>query len=159
MPCPNQRRGEAGGRVVLRPGESSTIYTVGSSTRQAPDFVVLLECYQIATLVDVGTYYYSNRFHNFSEESLEGIIHSAGLGYVYLGKDLGGFRPGDYGAYMQSAEFAQRLNALIAIAREGRAAFICSERLPWRCHRRFVASELEARGWRVTHIIDKDRIW
>ena len=144
---------------MLRQGESSTIYTVGSSTRQAPEFVVFLQCYQIATRVDVRTYHYSKRFSHFSKESLEGIIHSAGLRSVYLGKELGGFRSGGYGAYMQSAEFAQGLNALIAIAREGRAAFMCSERLPWRCHRRFIASELEARGWRVTHIIDKDRIW
>ena len=112
---------------MLRQGESSTIYTVGSSTRQAPECVVLL---QIATLVDVRTYHYSKRFPHFSKESLEGIIHSAGLRYVYLGKELGGFRSGGYEAYMQSAEFSRGLNALIAIAREGRAAFMCSERLP-----------------------------
>jgi hypothetical protein len=45
------------------------------------------------------------------------------------------------------------------IARERKMAFICAERLPWRCHRRFIARELEKRGWQVIHIIDKGRDW
>jgi uncharacterized protein (DUF488 family) len=27
------------------------------------------------------------------------------------------------------------------------------------CHRRFIALELEKRGWQVSHIIDKERNW
>lgn len=44
---------------------------------------------------------------------------------MYLGKELGGFRSGGYGAYMQSAEFGQGLNGLIAIAREGGGQLLC----------------------------------
>ena len=29
---------------------------------------------------------------------------------------------------------------------------------PWRCHRRFIALELERQGWQVIHIIDSGRI-
>ncbi len=87
------------------------------------------------------------------------MLPSENVRYVYLGKELGGYRRGGYEAYMQSAEFASGVYALEAVARQARTAFMCCERFPWRCHRRFVASELERRGWRVIHIIEKDRTW
>jgi len=45
------------------------------------------------------------------------------------------------------------------IGKESTTAFICAERFPWKCHRRFIASSLEEKGWQVMHIIEKDRIW
>lgn len=140
-------------------GAMLTIYTIGSSTRQFPEFLALLQRYQITALVDVRTFPYSGRFPHFSQKSLEEMIPSACLRYVYLGEELGGFRRGGYEAYTQTAVFAEGLDTLAAIGREGRAAFMCAERLPWKCHRRFIASELERRGWRVIHIIDNNRTW
>jgi uncharacterized protein (DUF488 family) len=35
---------------------------------------------------------------------------------------------------------------------------LCAERLPERCHRRFIARSLEERGWKVAHIIEENRI-
>jgi hypothetical protein len=34
---------------------------------------------------------------------------------------------------------------------------LCAERLPERCHRRFIARSLEERGWQTVHLIDADR--
>ena len=45
------------------------------------------------------------------------------------------------------------------IGKESTTAFICAERFPWKCHRRFIALSLQERGWQVMHIIEKDRIW
>lgn len=71
-----------------------TIYTIGSSTRQAQEFRTLVHCCHIATLVGVRTFPYSKRFPNFSKASLEEMISTSGLRYVYLGRDLGGYRRG-----------------------------------------------------------------
>jgi len=60
---------------------------------------------------------------------------------------------------MGSPDFAKGVEALEAIGREERAAFMCSERLPWKCHRRFIALELLNRGWEVVHIIESNRTW
>ncbi len=95
----------------------------------------------------------------FVKQSLEELLPFQSVGYVYLGKELGGYRRGGYEAYMQSAEFSKGVEALEAIGGGDRAAFMCCERIPWKCHRRFIASELERRGWRVIHIIDKDHTW
>ncbi|MFQ5801602.1 MAG: DUF488 family protein [Candidatus Methylomirabilales bacterium] len=140
-------------------GKARTIYTIGSSTRGFQEFLDLLLSYKIVTLVDVRIFPYSKRFQHFIRESLEENIPSAGLHYIYLGRELGGYRTGGYEVYMQTTDFTKGVEALEAIGREGRAAFMCCERLPWKCHRRFIGSELQRRGWQVIHIIDKDRIW
>ena len=36
---------------------------------------------------------------------------------------------------------------------------VCAEKLPWKCHRRFIATELQKRGWKTIHIIAQNRIW
>ncbi len=144
---------------MKREEDSRTIYTIGSSTRPIQDFRALLQRYQIATLVDVRIFPYSKRFPHFSKELLEETISASGLRYAYLGKDLGGYRRGGYEAYTRTPEFAKGVDALEVIGRDARTAFMCCERLPWKCHRRFIASELERRGWQVIHIIEEDRTW
>jgi len=148
-----------GTRVLDRQGESGTIYTIGSSTRPLPEFLAVLRDYQIAALVDVRVFPYSKRFPHFSQQFLEETVPAAGLRYVFLGEELGGHRREGYEAYMSSPAFAKGVEVLSAIGREERVAFMCAERFPWKCHRRFIAAELERRGWRVIHIIDKDRTW
>jgi len=71
-------------------GKAGTIYTIGSSTRAFSEFLELLRMYEIATLVDVRTTPYSKRFPHFSKQSLEELFPSQTVGYVYLGKELGG---------------------------------------------------------------------
>jgi uncharacterized protein (DUF488 family) len=45
------------------------------------------------------------------------------------------------------------------MAAQAPTAFVCAERLPWKCHRRHIAQALAARGWDVRHIIEEDRLW
>jgi uncharacterized protein (DUF488 family) len=138
-----------------RQGESGTIYAIGSSTRSLPEFLAVLQGYQILALVDVRVFPYSKRFPHFSKHLVEETVRAAGLRYVFLGEELGGYRCEGYEAHMSSPAFAKGVEALLAVDREERVAFMCAERLPWKCHRRFIAAELERRGWRVIHIIDK----
>lgn len=140
-------------------GRAGRIFTIGSSNRGLQEFLDLLKTHEIAVIVDVRIFPYSKRFPHFIKESLEENLPASGLNYRYLGKELGGYRRGGYEAYMGSPDFARGIKALEAIGREARTAFMCSERLPWRCHRRFIALDLLRRGWEVVHIIEKDRTW
>jgi len=140
-------------------GQGKRIFTIGSSNRNFQEFLALLRVHKIAVVVDVRIFPYSERFPHFVKESLEENIPASGLKYRYLGKELGGYRKGGYEAYMGSPDFAKGVEALEAIGREERAAFMCSERLPWKCHRRFIALELLNRGWEVVHIIESNRTW
>ncbi|MFN3739080.1 MAG: DUF488 family protein [Thermodesulfovibrionales bacterium] len=39
------------------------------------------------------------------------------------------------------------------------SAIVCAEKFPWKCHRRWIARALRKKGWKVIHIIEKDRVW
>jgi len=138
--------------------KASIIYTLGTSTHSKDEFLELLKYYHIETVVDVRSFPQS-RFEHFKKENLVRILQEGGVRYVYLGKELGGFRKGGYLSYTKSIFYQAGVSHLEQIGKEGITAFICAERFPWKCHRRFIASSLEERGWQVIHIIDKDRIW
>jgi uncharacterized protein (DUF488 family) len=55
---------------------------------------------------------------------------------------------------MRTPEFRAALDELIALAAAKRTAVMCSEAVPWRCHRTLVSDALTARGVRVEHILD-----
>jgi uncharacterized protein (DUF488 family) len=60
---------------------------------------------------------------------------------------------------MNSEIFRRGMAELEQIACQGPSVFMCAEKNPWQCHRRFIAQELGQRGWRVLHILDRDTIW
>jgi uncharacterized protein (DUF488 family) len=76
-----------------------------------------------------------------------------------MGEELGGYRRGGYQNFTATSQFQAGISKLEEIAHQKRTAIICAERFAWRCHRRFIALELEKRGWRINHIIDKGRDW
>ena len=134
------------------------IYTLGTSTHTREEFLELLNSYHIETVVDVRSLPQS-RFEHFKKENLVMILSEKGFNYFYLGKELGGFRKGGYLSYTKSLPYQAGISHLEQIGRKSITTFICAERFPWKCHRRFIASTLEERGWKVVHIIEKDRIW
>jgi len=137
---------------------SELIYTLGTSTRSPEKFIELLSSHGVAVVVDVRRFP-SSRFEHFKSEKLAGLLSGAGIDYVYMGEELGGYRRGGYQNFTATLEFQMGLKKLEEIARERKAAIICAERFPWRCHRRFIALELEKLGWQVNHIIDQQRDW
>jgi uncharacterized protein (DUF488 family) len=142
----------------MKTSKTPIIYTLGTSTRSEEVFIELLRHYRIETVLDVRSFPQS-RFEHFKGENLEKILEGQGFHYVYLGKELGGFRKGGYLAYTETAPYQEGIAHLERVGREGITAFICAERFPWKCHRRFIASSLEERGWEVLHIIEKGRVW
>lgn len=152
-----------------------TVYSVGHSTRSGDDLLALLREAGVRTLADVRRFPGSRRHPWFAREALATQLGDAGIGYLWLGQGLGGrvretvepeaspnrawsepaFRR--YADAMPSEVFRRAFAELEARAREAPTAFLCAERLWWRCHRRLLADYLVARGWRVVHLLDPGR--
>jgi uncharacterized protein (DUF488 family) len=134
------------------------IFTLGTSKRTFKEFVEMLRTYKIEMVIDVRSFP-TSKFPHFQKEALAQSLAEENLGYFYLGKELGGFRQGGYEAYTQTLEYLVGVEILERMASRCRSVVICAERLPWRCHRRFIGRSLQERGWQVKHVIDQKRIW
>ncbi|HEV7221347.1 MAG TPA: DUF488 domain-containing protein [Pirellulales bacterium] len=146
------------------------IWTIGHSNRSFDEFVELLHGESIQQLADVRRFPGSRAHPHFNLDALEAGLAQARIGYRHFGP-LGGRRsqrPADspnggwrvdsfnrYADYMATREFAAALEDLIAFADERRTAIMCSEAVPWRCHRRLIADALIVRGWQVFDIIHR----
>jgi uncharacterized protein (DUF488 family) len=142
------------------------ILTVGHSNHEERRFLELLRGAGVELLADVRVNPRS-RYPQFNRSALAASLESAGIGYVHLGKELGGRREPaadspnagweqewfrGYADHMASEEFAAGLARLKQLARERRTAIMCAE-ADWRsCHRQLIADALRARGWRVLHL-------
>jgi uncharacterized protein (DUF488 family) len=153
-----------GARPTARPGrglethstpmtQRGPIYTIGHSNRTGDEFVAVLEYYRIQRLVDVRVRPRS-RFPAFKGDALAVLLREHGIEYVWLGDLLGGFREGGYGAWMGTVEFRRGLERLEAMGEEKATAFMCAEREPTNCHRKYIAAALKERGWTVRHLIE-----
>ena len=80
------------------------IYTLGTSTRSPEEFIELLSSHDVEVVVDVRRFP-SSRFEHFQREKLSGLLSEAGIGYVYMGEELGGCRRGGYQNFTATPEF------------------------------------------------------
>jgi len=138
------------------------IYTIGHSTRELSEFIHLLQLYGVESVVDVRSQPYS-RLEHFRRDNLKAQLKSAGIDYVFLGRELGARREEpecyvgsrvSYGRVAQLPAFQAGLERLERAAAKRAVALMCAEREPLDCHRTIlVARQLAARGWRVLHIL------
>ncbi len=148
-------------------GAEPAILTVGHSTRQIDEFLALLRAHGVRTLVDIRTIPRSLRNPQYAANALEPALAKDGIRYVHV-PTLGGLRPPlrdspngawrnrsfrGYADHMQTEAFAQGLERVLALARDGRVALMCAEAVPWRCHRSLVADALAVRGIPVAHVV------
>jgi uncharacterized protein (DUF488 family) len=146
---------------------TTTLYTIGHSTRPIDDFLALLRQHAIATLVDIRTIPHSRRHPQFGQQSLRASLEGVGIRYLHM-KGLGGLRKPvrhsvngawrneafrGYADYMQTEEFARCVDELVAVAAPARTAIMCAEAAPARCHRSLVADALLVRGIAVMDIL------
>jgi len=145
----------------------ATLYTIGHSTRTWEEFVEVLKAHSVETVADIRSFPTSRRFPHFNRESLERTLPEAGITYVWI-KELGGRRPKlrddspnvalrnrsfrNYADYMLTDEFQHGIADLITLAEQSRTAYMCAERLYFRCHRMLVSDWLVAHGHEVLHI-------
>ena len=138
--------------------QHKSVYSLGTSTRSKAEFAGLLQSHGIEMVIDVRRFP-TSRIEHFKQESLKQLLADSHIGYLHLGDKLGGYRSGGYKAFTTTPEFEQGIKAIEAIASQRRSAILCAERLPWRCHRRFITAELEKEGWQIEHIIDEKQTW
>lgn len=129
-----------------------TVWTIGTAHRKLEAFLALLREHRIELLADVRSAPRSHQPH-FCRDQLEALLAAAGIGYAWLGAELGGYRRGGYEAYTATPAFAAGITRLEALARNRRTVVCCAELDPERCHRRHIADELVRRGWTVIHIL------
>ena len=140
--------------------DPAKIFTIGHSTRTLEQFLGLLQREGATHLVDVRAFPTSARYPHFSRPNLERSIIDSGGRYSHL-PSLGGRRRGRrdshntqwrnasfraYADYMETREFSEALDDLLALAR--------LEPTAWRCHRSLIADSIVARGVPVYHILD-----
>lgn len=145
------------------------IYSIGHSTHPAGEFIELLQAHGITKVIDIRTIPKSRHNPQFNQVELSHALASAGITYQHL-KELGGLRhtskesPNQgwknasfrgFADYMQTEDFAAGLEQLKQLAAEEKAAMMCAEAVPWRCHRSLVADALVVAGWQVLHIQTK----
>jgi uncharacterized protein (DUF488 family) len=141
--------------------------TIGHSNRTLAEFLAMLQAHRVELLVDVRTVPRSRHNPQFNLENLPGSLASAGIGHRHM-PGLGGLRHPrkdstntgwrndsfrGYADYMQTPEFGQNIEELLALDEERRLAVMCAESVPWRCHRSLIADALTARGIPVLHIM------
>lgn len=143
------------------------VCTIGHSNRSIEDFIGLLQANEVQTVVDVRTIPRSRHNPQFNLDTLPATLAAVGIGYAHMA-GLGGLRHAHvdsrntgwhnasfrgYADYMQTPEFADNVDQLVALARTQRCALMCAEAVPWRCHRSMIADALLVRGVCVEDII------
>jgi len=147
----------------------ATLFTIGHSTRTLDELIEVLQAHSTQTLVDIRSFPVSRRLPHFNRESLEKTLLAHGIQYIWM-KDLGGRRKKtlqdspnvalrndsfrNYADYMLSDDFERAVSELIKVGEQSRTAYMCTERLYFRCHRMLVSDWLLAHGHEVLHIDD-----
>ncbi len=149
------------------------IWTIGHSTRTFEALLAALRAQQIEALADVRSFPTSQRWPQFDRANLETALPGAGIRYVWL-KALGGYRKKaradsphtalrsrgfrNYADHMETEEFRRGIEDLLALAVTQRVAYVCAERLWWRCHRSLISDYLTALCLvEVVHIVDENK--
>jgi len=134
--------------------DNNSLWTIGHSNRSIATFVDLLKEHNIEVLVDVRRFP-TSKIDHFKREEMERWLLECGIEYVWLGKELGGYRKGGYKAHMRTKLFREGIRRLLEIATTKRTCIMCLEPNPKYCHRRFISAHLERKRVKVFHIIGK----
>ena len=144
------------------------VVTFGHSTRTQDEIARLLHHHGVTAVADVRTVPRSRRHPHVAKDELERWLPEAGIAYRHF-PGLGGLRrprPDSPNAgwrnasfrgfadYMATDEFRESLEAFLAWAAGfDRTALMCSEAVPWRCHRSLIADALLVRGITAGEVI------
>ena len=119
--------------------------------------------------MDVRAHPGSRRSPHFARDAMPQWLHRADIHYAHI-PDLGGRRrkqPSaglvndgwqnasfkNYADYSLTASYQHAITALTDLAQGRRTVIMCSEPMPWRCHRLLISNTLTAGGWSVQHIM------
>jgi uncharacterized protein (DUF488 family) len=140
------------------------LYTIGHSNGTAEHLLELLAQHGVTAVADVRSQPYSRFNPQFNREDLARALKDAGLGYVFLGQELGA-RSGDPACYREGRAqyalmaattiFERGIERLLGLAENSCVAILCAEKEPLVCHRTILIGRyLHERGVHVRHILE-----
>jgi len=156
----------------------NNLYTIGYATKKIDVFISILKKESVDCVVDVRSSPYSKQFKEYNKENLENALKQNNIKYLHFGAQFGARRNED-DAYSQVNDvFSESRKTLeyvdfqkvyklpiflngIERIKEGlnkayKIAFMCSEKMPFNCHRALMISEyLHKQGINITHLIDE----
>ncbi len=144
------------------------IYTIGHSNMDMKKFITILKENHIEMVVDVRSIPFCKYASHFDKENLQKELEKERIGYLFMGDALGGrpkrialdeFYSADilsdilYKKIMEQEWYQNGISKLIETASKNRAAIMCSEENPNKCHRNLLVSQtLLERGIDIIHI-------
>jgi len=147
--------------------------TVGHGTLPEDDFAALVSDAGIGLVVDVRSFPASRRHPQFRREAMERWLPDAGVAYRWEPRLGGRRRPRPdsphgslrvpafrgYADHMETEEFRDAVDELLAEAGTRPAAVMCAESVWWRCHRRLLSdAAVLLRGAAVEHLFHDGRL-
>ena len=145
-----------------RPSPVPELYTIGHSNHPIEHFLALLRRHGVEAVVDVRSRPYSRFVPHFGKERFARILEDAGIGYLFLGQELGG-KPVqdepvharlDYRARIEEPSFQRGMQTLLDVIAERRGALVCRERDPLDCHRlHLICRYLRPMALDIRHIV------
>jgi hypothetical protein len=138
------------------------IYTIGYAGLAIERFIEILKSKGIEVVADLRSQPYSKGEPAYSHDPLKAFLESAGLLYVFLGKELGARREESecyldgvarYDLIEKTPAFADGLDRLRKGAAKYRIVLFCAEKDPLTCHRAILVGRLlAAEGYPMTHL-------
>jgi uncharacterized protein (DUF488 family) len=147
----------SGGNVL-----QNTVFSVGHSNHSWEHFRSMLQTSDIGVVLDVRSHPRSRLFH-FNKPELRYRLNAAGISYLHMGDQLGGFaKTGltDYEAMASTASFSEGIIQVLGIAARCRPVLMCSEHEALECHRCLLVGRylVEQHGVHLAHIQRDGRI-
>ncbi|MFO0952772.1 MAG: DUF488 domain-containing protein [Isosphaeraceae bacterium] len=149
------------------------VWTVGHSNRTIEEFLKLLAGSSIELVADVRKTPSSKKFPHFNASALAEALAEAGVQYRHY-PELGGRRGkrapdspntgwrieafNAFADHLESPEGETAVADLSARAEVSRTAYMCSEAVPWQCHRRLLSDALVVRGLQVFDIMSPGKV-
>jgi uncharacterized protein (DUF488 family) len=143
------------------------LFSIGHSNHPIEHLLGLLTRHGVEVVADVRSRPYSRFVPHFSKERLARRLQEAGMGYLYLGAQLGG-KPvrgeapsaaPDYASRVAEPGFRAGIERLLAAAQAQRVALLCRERDPLECHRfHLICRCARARVGAIHHILPDGRV-
>jgi uncharacterized protein (DUF488 family) len=153
--------------IPKNPEHDPPLFTIGHSNHPIEHFLALLARHGVETVADVRSRPYSRFVPQYSTRALRDILVGAGIGYLFLGAELGGKPPRgevgaarlDYATRIREPAFQAGIAQLLAAAKQARVALLCRERDPLECHRlHLICRYLTPRQVDIRHILPDGRI-
>ena len=146
----------------MRPAPRQPLFTVGHSNHPIERFLALLRGHGVELVADVRSRPYSRFVPHFGKERLARILEDEGLGYLFLGQELGG-KPVrddpiharlDYEMRIEEPSFQEGIRMLLDALADRRIALVCRERDPLDCHRlHLICRYLRPMALDIRHIL------